>query len=299
MVLLDEIRTDLVNSSANLSNTLRKAKILASEIGLPEFREWVDFELSGYTDKDKIPSYRKFHPTNYGTFSGSFGSMVRNVVLPTDVLPDPIKDFAENLTLVEGVGTLEGMLAQESRFLKKWPPEFVMQAQEYIQISKEMELVDAHQPLQPYLISGILDNVKNRLLDFILGLQENNVTSESLENGTVDPEVTRNLFNIHINGNENIVTIGENVHQEINLVQKGDFNSLVSRLRELNVDSNDLDELEEAVSSEPDAPDGQFGPKVHAWLGGMISKAASGMWKISLEAAPKVLMDALRGYYGN
>ena len=39
MSLLDEIRTDLVNESANLPNTLRKAKILASEIGLPECRE--------------------------------------------------------------------------------------------------------------------------------------------------------------------------------------------------------------------------------------------------------------------
>ena len=45
MTLLDEIRSDLVNESANLSNTLRKAKILARAIGLPEFMEWVDFEL--------------------------------------------------------------------------------------------------------------------------------------------------------------------------------------------------------------------------------------------------------------
>lgn len=47
MSLLDEIRTDLVNESASLSNTLRKAKIFASEIGLPAFREWVGFELEG------------------------------------------------------------------------------------------------------------------------------------------------------------------------------------------------------------------------------------------------------------
>ena len=83
MSLLDEIRTDLVNESAGLSNTLRKAKILASAIGLPEFREWVEFELNGYPDRDKVPSYRRFRPTNLGTFAGPFQSGVNNVVLPT------------------------------------------------------------------------------------------------------------------------------------------------------------------------------------------------------------------------
>ena len=40
MSLFDEIRTDLVNESANFTNTLSKAKMLASEIRLPEFRDW-------------------------------------------------------------------------------------------------------------------------------------------------------------------------------------------------------------------------------------------------------------------
>ena len=66
MSLLDEIRSDLTNQSADLSNTLRKAKVLASRIGLDEFREWVDSELSGYKDLEKLPSYRRFRPTNIG-----------------------------------------------------------------------------------------------------------------------------------------------------------------------------------------------------------------------------------------
>ena len=170
MSLLDEIRTDLIDESSSLPNTLRKAKILASEIGLAEFREWVDFELSGYPDKGKVPSYRIFHPTNYGTFSCPYGSTVRNVVLPTDTLRDPVKEFAENLTLFDGVGALEGMLAEKSGpYLKKWPQEFVMEAQEDISMSSGKVLIDAHQPLPDYLISGILDNIKNKLLDFILG----------------------------------------------------------------------------------------------------------------------------------
>ena len=276
MSLLDEIRTDLVNESATLSNTLRKAKILASAIGLPEFREWVDFELNGYTDKDKVPNYRSFRPNNLGTFFGPFQSGARNVPIPTYSLPSHVRDFAENLFLFEGVGVLEGMLAERSGPLqKKWPPEYVILAQQSIEMSGGMVLVDAHQPIPAHTISGVLDNVKSKLLDFILGLQESDVTSESLDNGTIEPEIARNLFNIHIYGDNNVVASGENVNQTANPVQKGDIGSLIKYLSGLNVECDDLHELEEAVSQETHASNGEFGPKVHAWMGRMITKAAS------------------------
>ena len=53
MALIDNIRSDLIDESASVSNTLRKAKILANDLGLPEFREWVDSELNGYPDIEK------------------------------------------------------------------------------------------------------------------------------------------------------------------------------------------------------------------------------------------------------
>lgn len=296
MSLLDEIRSDLVNESVNISNTLRKAKILASAIGLPEFREWVDCELSGYTDLDKVPSYRRFQPTNLGTFSGPFQSGVKNMVLPTYNLPDVVREFAENLIFFDGVGALEALGSSTRQ--RKWPQEMVMLAQDSMQLTGGMVLVDAHQPVPSYAISGVLDQVKNRLLDFVLGLQESNVTSEDLDNRSVKPEVARNLFNINIYGDRNIVASGEHVNQQIKTVQKGDIESLIRILREFNIDDQDLSELESAVSADPSAPESGYGPKVRAWLGGMISKAASSTWNVGLQTASKVLTDALNGYYG-
>ena len=301
MSLLDEIRTDLVNESATLSNTLRKAKILASAIGLPEFREWVDFELSGYPEKTEIPSYRIFAATNLGTFSGPFQSMVKDAVLPTVNLPEYIRDFAERLIIPFGVGELQEMLVGDSEgFQSKWPQEYVIRARKYIQMTGGLELVDAHKPIPRHIISGVLDNIKNKLLDFTLGLQENNITSEELDNGTVKPEVVRQVYNtVNIYGDHNVVASGENVNQAVNPVQKGDIGSLIKHLSGLKVNGEDLSELEDAVAQEPHASNGEFGPKVRAWVGGMISKAVTGTWKIGVEAAPKVLMDALRGYYGS
>ena len=295
MNLLDDIRSDLVTESASLSNTLRKAKTLASAIGLQEFREWVDSELDGYNDRDKVPSYRRFTPTNLGTFAGPFQSGVKNMVLPTYNLPAVVRDFAENMFFFDGVGALEALASDAGRI--KWPQEMVFLARDAIQMQGGMVLVDAHQPTPAYIFSGILDQVKNKLLDFVLGLQENNVTSEDLANRTVKPEVARNVFYITIQGDHNTVASGEHVNQQVSSVQKGDIDSLLSRLCELNVDDKDLQELKDVISVEPDAPGGTYGPGVRAWLGGMISKASTGLWKVGVETASKELTDALNSYY--
>lgn len=295
MNLLDEIRSDLVNESASLANTLRKAKILASEIGLPEFREWVEFELNGYPHRKSVPVYRQFTPTNLGTFAGP-ARMTRNLVLPTYNLPDIVQDFAENLVFFDGVGELEAQASTESLH-RKWPQEMVMLSRESIGMSGGMVLIDAEQPIPAHTVLGILDQVKNRLLDFVLGLQENNITSEDLKNRTVAPEIARNVFNLHIHGDRNIVASGENVTQTVKTVQKGDVDSLLSFLRGLNIDKDEIREIADAVSAEPSATDGRFGPRVQKWLGGMVEKITSGALAVGSNVTVMMLTQALRDYY--
>ena len=231
MSLIGDIRSDLINESAKLANTLRKAKILANDLGSPEFREWVDYELNGYPNITKVPSYRRSGTHNFGTFTGSFNSMAKNVILPTHNLPDPVKEFAENLIFFQGVGELEGMLKQDvEEFRRAWSQEYVMLARDAVQMTGDMVLVEAHQPILPANISGVLDKVKNKLLDFVLGLQENKITSENLKNGEVKQETVRNLFNFNIYGDHNVVASGENVQQQANPIRKGDIASLLDHL---------------------------------------------------------------------
>ena len=295
MNLLDDIRADLVNESASLSNTLRKAKILASQINLPEFKEWLDFELSGYTDTSRVPNYRSLPATNRGTFSGSFGSWVKNMPIPVSHLPEPVREHVENLIIHEGVGTLEAMIKQPSKVWRKdWVQEAVIDARDSLTMTGNLVLVDAHQSISGATISGILDNVKNKLLDFILAMQESNITPENLDKGALGTRDVRNLFNINIYGDNNVVASGENVRQEVAPVHEGDVDSLLNHLREVGVDDNSLCELKEAVASEPSTADGNFGPKVRAWRDGILEKSASSAQKIGVE----IVLDALKGFYG-
>ena len=300
MSLLDDISGDLVNEAASLSNTLRKSKILASQIGLAEFREWVDLELSGYPDEHRVPDYRRFPATSLGTYSGPMGSGIQNAVLPTFNLPDPVKKFAENLVFLEGVGALEALANQEaSSHQIKWPQEFVLLSREATRMSGGMALVDAHINVPSYAVSGILDNVKNKLLDFMLSLQENQVTPESLSTGAVEQEAVRNLFYVNIYGNHNIVASGENVTQEIHDVREGDIDSLLGYLTQLNVGSDDIESIRQAVAQEAPSVRGEFGPRIKSWLGEMVAKAASGTWNVGIAEGPKLLTEALKAYLGS
>ena len=144
------------------------------------------------------------------------------------------------------------------------------------------------------IIQGILSEVQ----DFGVG---NDDPSEALANHTVEPEVAPNVTNItNIHGDRNIVASGDQVSQQVNTVEKDDIDSLIKYLRTFNMEDDDLDELRHAVSQETSVTSkGQYGSMLGEWLGKMMSKAATGVWRdVSLETASKVLPDALSKFYG-
>ena len=292
--LIDDVREDLVTESASLSNTLRKAKILAHQLGLSELRQWADSELSGYEDQDQTPEYRRFRPNNLGTFLGPFGSGVKNQLLPTNNLPEPLKFFAENHILQQSVSHLEAMMSQESaRF--PWPAEFVEVARKYIVI-EGMQLVEVSRPIPKSVFSDVLDSVKTRLLDFMLDIS---VTDEQLRDRTFDLPQIRNIFNTHVYGSKNVVAVGENVSQElISEIVPGNWESLLAHLSKRGIADDDLDVLKNALASEPTADKNRLGPKVSSWLGRMVIKLTSGALNVAAQATPDLLVAAIGKYYG-
>ena len=85
--LVAQLQKEVVDSGVPISDILRKAKILASQLKNKEFKRWIDAELKGYDNTDNLPDYRKFTPINLGTFTGSFGKVVNNVGTPRCVEP--------------------------------------------------------------------------------------------------------------------------------------------------------------------------------------------------------------------
>ena len=299
MGLLDDIRDDLIGQSTNVASTLRKAMVLSHDFQSPELREWVGFELNGYPDSVQLPTYRQLTLPLAGIFHGPFHSRMTDVTISAAGLPQQAREFAHSLPVREGIAALEETLASgENEFHRTLPVEVTALPRESTQMTGGYELSEAYQRIPRHILAGVLDSVQNRLLEFVLELKGLEAASDSGNNDNVEPEAVRNAVNITIYGNNNIVAGGENIRQEIAPVQQGDLDSLVAHLRSHQVPDEDIQELQNAVSSEPDAVNGEPGPNVKAWIGGMVAKAVSGAWQITTERASVLLANAINTYYG-
>ena len=297
MDLLTEIRIDLINESASLSNTLRKARILAEQLEFPELRDWVKSEIEGYQNDD-VPEYRLLHLPVYGTFTVPLQRRTETVDISSN-LPQQLRDKVQEIAVVYKIAVLEEMLVSDDKESHRtFPVERTNILRQAVQMSDGAMMIEAYQRLPHVFLAGILDSVKSRLLDFVLDLQGMNATPEALSDGSVAPEIIRNSFHFHINGNNNTVAVGENVSQTVSTVHKGDVESLKAHLRAHNIDEVDLSELASAVTSESTGNNGQFGARVNAWVGKMGSKAISGAWQYSVENALPMLVEAIKSYYG-
>ena len=299
--LVAQLQKDVLDSSVPLSDILRKAKVLASLLKSEDLTRWVDAELKGYAGADDMPTYRKFRPLSYGTLSG-FHGMVRNVPIPVSGLPDNMREYAENLEIRDGVGEIEASITQaENDFLLRfpWPAEMVILARNYIQV-RGGTLVDAWRPFSQSEFVGILDQIRNRLLDFILELQQ--INPEVLESEealrSVPAEKTAMVVYNNIYGNKNVVATGRGFTQTVTRqVVSGDKQSLIEYLRSIGLDEDSLVELKVAIDRDGVRRQKRLGENVKSWLGKMLVKAMDGTWKVAQAVAPDLLTAALSQFY--
>lgn len=105
-----KIIKDLVNDSADTTTTLKRAKVLISDIGNIDISRWLDYEISGYPDDADIPSYRKVHGILIGSYvKGSMASCMRwnNVSIPLGEMPDDTKELLLSVEFHEGIEALK------------------------------------------------------------------------------------------------------------------------------------------------------------------------------------------------
>ncbi len=151
-------------------------------------------------------------------------------------------------------------------------------------------------------VIGIVDAVRNRVLDLVLAIQKNYPSAVDVVGlAAKEPamaEKINQMFYTTIHGNAGVIGNGDNATVNIT-VNTGNIQDLRTQLSAHGLDETDIMELEAAVKAEPSIEaDKKFGPKVTKWVGGMLSKAASGTWGVGLGAAGALLEKALLGYYG-
>ncbi len=307
LITIRQIRDDVLNADMSLSNILRKAKVLAYRLELPELKQWVDHELDGYEGSDtELPDYRCIPTSNYGTFSGFGGARLENYPIPTLGLPNVLRERVETLELRQGVAALEGLqFGEEPSIMLPWSPNWVAAASEVGTIIDDYALVSAHRVLGKNYVDAALDTVRNRLLTFVLELETEfpDKAKSEVAASEIPTERSAQLFQTHVYGGQNIIASGHDITQQTVFPPPGisprDLAALLDYMRGLGVPEEAVSELLEVVEEEeaPSEP-GRLGPRAEGWLGRLATKGIEGATTATAGQVVQYAAKAIAQYYG-
>lgn len=303
MKLISDIIDILSDGDESLTEALIKTKIVLHKIGHKELIDWVNNELNGYADVEQIPPYRILHAQVLANVA-SMAYQYNAHPIPTMHLDEKFRDSWETVKMTESLAVLEKFLESDDCTALQRP--IPMEANYILEkpLSRGNKIQNAWSEIQLSGITSIITQVRSRLLDFLLELNENfsdDMSDEEVKHraATTDAE---NLFNNAIFGDNATIIVGSGNTQRINAtVIKGNFESLSLTLKEHGVDDVDINSLKEAIAT--DAAEGElktneFGSSVKSWLQNMLIKAVDASWQIELSVASSLLANVLQRYYG-
>lgn len=275
MALLQEIQEAAVDDKVPISTLLRKCAVLAARLDNAEMQAWVSRELNGYDSIDDVPDYRVIGAAAIGSLAGPFGSGYNNITIPPMVLPEKMRRLATEVRFTQPIAELAAMAEGGGYITCPWPGDLLayMQSKEGNKFENGLVLYDARQNVSKAAIHGIIDTVRNRVLEFALKLEkEAPAAGEPDKTGSkVSDAVVSHLYQTIIHGdvignvatgNQNTQTVGD-----INIA-KGDIGALTAKLREWGIPQPDINELQAAITEELPKEGTTLAdkPKVKNWL---------------------------------
>ncbi|QSY94837.1 hypothetical protein J2J97_02510 [Rhizobium bangladeshense] len=300
MGLLADIQNDAVSDTASVASLLRKCLVLAHHLDSALLEDWVKWELNGYPGDTEVPEYR--------IMELAFRANVHNAAYQHNNFPVPQyvvakatnrKDFSKFICR-QAIGTIFAQDMDKIGALNINFDNVAILVQQQLEPGTYVTAFWGQVPTASVI--GVLDAVRNRVLEFVLAVQKkypgaDDVAALTAKEPSVEKEI-KQIFQTTINGNAGIV--GSAHHSTVNItVNTGNLQDLRNQLGQHGVNEEDLAELEVAVKSEPSINRmAGFGPKVTQWVGKMVGKAASGAWAVGLGASGALLEKALLGYYG-
>ncbi len=288
--IIQEIQSNSLDNNFPITELLRKAYAVSTKLALSEFREWTANELNGYKGK-KVPEYRKIKGT-LKCFNPYRGWMPAQI--PDRDLENSVSVRPNNQSIAE----IEHLLGGDGYLTAQIPGSQQQALQNLFQFEGEFTVFISQARLQ-----GIIDTVRNRILDWSLQLEADGVVGDGIKFTREEMEKAQvTQQNIHISNFQGVLgnTENSNVTQNLNMtVTQGDFEQLVDALRGHQVEFSDISDLKQAIDEDGAVePNAGFGSKVSGWIGKMVGKAANGSWNVGVAAAGNILGAALSGYYG-
>lgn len=280
-----------MNSETPIASLLRMAKAIAVKLDLKNVDEWMTHELNGYPRDAFIPDYRKIR------------CALKAIHPHHGLVEAPVPNWKQEkkLTTVyvrEAAGALEAGAADKATLSFRLPTEYAHHLQRG---QPEFLRFDLVRVTGYHTMLNIVDQVRNRLHEWSLELEQQGILGENLQFSQKDKErapMTTNNFNFHGNiSNAGVIGADNHDFTQQNTLQviAGDFNALRASLESLGFTAQDVHELKTVLDSEPvPAESGSVLPKVYAWIG----KAGERLLDAGLDKAAPLAIEAIRKYLG-
>ncbi|MCK4798545.1 MAG: hypothetical protein KAT05_14280 [Spirochaetes bacterium] len=219
MNLIKELQKDILNQETSLPSILRKAKVLASTLKNKEIKKWVDNELNGYDgDQKEVPNYRRGHSDINGDFIASsivsYGNKLDNMSIPFYIIQRKFKSINNEIILTQGIRNLETLLKSDEKTFKNYLPADMVTILAN-EIYENYTCLKAWKSIDRGQLEQVLDTVRNRLLNFVIELQEMYPEISFSEDAIskIPNDASTSVFYTYIFGNNNIVSSGSKIEQ--------------------------------------------------------------------------------------
>lgn len=304
MSLLADIQ-DALMQEAPLGGVLLKLRFLASRLGSDLLEEWVRHETDGYPPEVDLPEYRQLPVAYLGTFSGPFGSGIKNAPIPSLAVAKHAGEDWLHMDYRGGIASIEGLLAStEGPTLHYSAPNLIYFLQGKIYPELACNSIDAL--VSKAAVAGITNTVRTRVLELTLQLEkavpearEVSVGNAPRNGGAQQADAVTHIAQQTVYGNvTNIASSGAGATINVTIGQ-GDRPAVARALTDAGIAADDAAEFAEILASErPESPEEPFGPTARRWIVSNIGKAAGGAWKAGMAVATQVLTEAAMKYYG-
>jgi hypothetical protein len=302
--LLDDIINLAIDGSQPLPDILRKCLLLGHELKNQQLKDWANQELNGYRSEKNVPKYRIIPALARGNFIGPFHAQYNRHLIPSVVLEEKHRKFAERVSLVQSVSAYADVLKERdakssSSFLTfNWDPNMVGYYQEKL-MQGGFICHAAWQEIPVSAIAEMLDTIRNRTLNMALQIKDELGTSytnlRKIESDETESKIQSIIFQ-NTGGNTTVAFGQANVDasQHQTVIAVGDRKALDEALSHAGLDKQDLDALTDAIQTDGEKP----GNKVGEWIRKSASKVLSGGVKVGTHMGQEILTAWIKAHYG-
>jgi len=296
MTPLEELIAGASGDGVLVATLLRKTKVVAARLRNVTLEVWVDHELNGYPDDIDLPEYRAKHYAEVkGHFSGPFGSGLQNALIPPSAFPADMQDgFLFHNAWRQPIAEIERLAALEGPLTSDWSADSVAYTNMLIRSGEvklypSMGLQQAFQLISPHRLAAVVDQVRTRILELALRLEELNPAAGQ-PNAAADPDRVEQVVMNIIGGTHTIAVASRDVHQQVVVLTPGDREQLLEHLASAGLGQQQLEELNEALDADAAAGESEVGQRIGsralAWTGGIATKAVeTGATSLAVAAA--------------